>query len=207
MEPRERLSFADNFVRRPSRYSDVAMASNIPLQANDNHGPVIIKQELGSAASSSAVNKTGWSAALKFAPAASRKPKVHASSAKPYTGGLSATTSTTSTTLPGGFKPVSNAPNTSATFFSAPVTMSASSPATAPDNGDVHQSADGKKIFKPPSMTIEGVTGGGGSKKRGLPGGEAEGGGGKRRWKKNKKVSSLANLRSDINSDPKCMFG
>jgi hypothetical protein len=56
-------------------------------------------------------------------------------------------------------------------------------------------------------MTIEGLVGGGGSRKRGLTGGEAEGGGGKRRWKKNKKVSSLANLYTHTGPDPKYISG
>jgi len=193
-------------VSRASRYPDAPTDLGVPLRTTDDAGSAIIKEESGSVAAPSIVNKTGWSAALKFAPAASRKPKTHAASIKPYNVGLSAVTATTSANLPGGFKPVSHAPNTSATFFSAPITTSASVPSVAPDNGDVSQSADGKKIFKPPSMTIEGVVGGGASRKRGLPGGEAEGGGGKRRWKKNKKVNFLTKLYCRVDSGPRYIF-
>jgi hypothetical protein len=97
---------------------------------------------------------------------------------------------TTSTPLPAGFTITSTAPNTAATFFSAPITTTAAVSQAPPDDAEVNPSTDGKKIFKPPSMTIEGIVGGG-SRKRGPPGGDNEGGGGKRRWKKNKKVGDF----------------
>ncbi|KAH8086839.1 hypothetical protein HD553DRAFT_203565 [Filobasidium floriforme] len=132
--------------------------------------------------SSSTANKTGWSAALRFAPAASRKPKAVS---KPSTSTNTTTTATT-TTIPSGFKPVSiNAPSTSSTFFAAPVVL-ASEP-KEPGVPSTLTLVDGKKTFKPPSMTLEGIIpGGGAGSKRGHPGGEADGRG-KKRWKKNKK--------------------
>ncbi|KAI5450630.1 hypothetical protein NCC49_002888 [Naganishia albida] len=122
--------------------------------------------------STTGTGQAAWSAALRFAPAAaSRKPKAKPPVVASMVAARIATTSTSFSSAP-----TISAPPIIRGAEDAPIDVDSPLPSAA--------AGEGKKIFRPPAMTLDqGEAFAASGRKRGAPG---QGGGKKKKWKKNK---------------------